>query len=406
MNWNVKLLLKLLHIIGLFLFLGVVVPANAENPFVEIEMAESAADVAKKRLSDLFRKIMRNPTSDELNLAYAQLAEESGFINKAIAAYQRILAGDPKNITAKNELDRLTRLLEAKRKEPMEQTRFTVALLSNYESNASHNQPSRKPENSEVESLDSSNFGAFFRVSDDRVYFGQRFKSNILAFGNINNRYASGDLALISANTGPVFDVKGDWTVRPGVSATHARMDHTPLFNGFKAIVDFENENPNSPTRSINFSLGYDDYDTDYNGRDALVADAAIVFAIKSLAMNNDLLQVRPYYKYNGASGKEHQTRYNLFEINSTYLYPFMKGVFAGPFFKISGRFYEGRDEITESQDRWNVLLIPGVKVLFIDLLPEYGAFVLNYSFERNFSNDGDKTYRNHRIGGFILWDF
>ncbi|HEB79611.1 MAG TPA: hypothetical protein ENI79_03950 [Rhodospirillales bacterium] len=118
--------MKLLPIIGLPLFLGVVAPPNAENPFVEIEVAESAADVAKKRLSDLFRKIMRNPASDELNLAYAQLAGESGFANKAIAAYQRILAGDPKNITAKNELDRLTRLLEAKRKEPKEQTRFTV----------------------------------------------------------------------------------------------------------------------------------------------------------------------------------------------------------------------------------------------------------------------------------------
>lgn len=398
--------IKLFPIVGLLLFLGVTTPVNAENPNIEIEVAESAADVAKKRLSDLFRKIMRNPANEELNVAYARVAEDIGRINKAAAAYQRILAGDPKNITAKNELERLTRLLAPMRKGPKKRTRFTVALMSNFESNAAHNQPSRKPENSDVESLDSSNFGAFFNLRDDRSYFGKRFKSSILAFGNINNRYASGDLALFSANTGPVFDVKGDWTVRLGVGATHARLDHTPLFNGFKALVDFDNENPNSPIRSINLSLGYDDYDTDYDGRDALVAKAAIVFAVKSLAKKNDLLQVRPHYKYNGASGNEHQNRYHLFEINSTYLYPFMKSVFAGPSFKISGRFYKGRDEITESRNRWDALIIPGVKVVFTDLLPKKGAFALNYSFERNFSNDDDKTYRNHKIGGFVSWIF
>src|ERR1700682_235703 len=60
-------------------------------------MVAAADDLAR-----LNAEIMNNPTNIELNLRYARAAEESGQLDKALPAYERVLAYDPTNAEARS----------------------------------------------------------------------------------------------------------------------------------------------------------------------------------------------------------------------------------------------------------------------------------------------------------------
>ena len=59
--------------------------------------ATCAAKAATDQLSYLYSDILLNPADSAINLRYARMAEESGKLRWAYAAYERVALNDPTN---------------------------------------------------------------------------------------------------------------------------------------------------------------------------------------------------------------------------------------------------------------------------------------------------------------------
>ena len=58
-------------------------------------------------LTRVYAQVLRDPTNSQLNLRYAALAEASGKLRWALAAYERVLVNDPGNVEAQAGLQRV-----------------------------------------------------------------------------------------------------------------------------------------------------------------------------------------------------------------------------------------------------------------------------------------------------------
>src|ERR1700675_3721085 len=67
---------------------------------------------APAELTRVYAQILRDPTNSQLNLRYAELAEASGKLRWALAAYERVLVNDPGNLEAQAGLQRVRRRLQ------------------------------------------------------------------------------------------------------------------------------------------------------------------------------------------------------------------------------------------------------------------------------------------------------
>ena len=74
--------------------------------------AGCAANAATDQLSYLYSEILVRPADSEINLRYARLAEESGKLRWAFAAYERVALNDPNNQEAQEGLRRVARKLQ------------------------------------------------------------------------------------------------------------------------------------------------------------------------------------------------------------------------------------------------------------------------------------------------------
>jgi len=80
-------------------------------------------------LARVYAQILRDPTNSALNLRYAELAETSGKLRWALAAYERVLVNDPGSAEAQAGLQRVRRRLQP------DSTQFTAELGAIGESN-------------------------------------------------------------------------------------------------------------------------------------------------------------------------------------------------------------------------------------------------------------------------------
>jgi hypothetical protein len=84
---------------------------------------------APAELTRVYSLILRDPTNSQLNLRYAELAEASGKLRWALAAYERVLVNDPGNLEAQAGLQRVRRRLQPNT------TQFTAELGAAGETN-------------------------------------------------------------------------------------------------------------------------------------------------------------------------------------------------------------------------------------------------------------------------------
>lgn len=95
---------------------------------------------APNELDALHARILRDPSDSELNLRFARLAEASGTLRWALAAYERILVNDPNNIEAQRGLQRVRRALQPA------YTLVTAELGAGYETNPHYYVPPKRGE--------------------------------------------------------------------------------------------------------------------------------------------------------------------------------------------------------------------------------------------------------------------
>ena len=96
-------------------------------------------------------------------MRFAQLAEESGHLRWALAAYERVVLNDPNNADALSGLTRVRRALQP------DTTLLTVQLGAQYESNPRYYLP---PHRGEAQALGSA------ALLDERNLGGIRWRTN------------------------------------------------------------------------------------------------------------------------------------------------------------------------------------------------------------------------------------
>ncbi len=353
-----------------------------------IGQAQGAEDI-----ESVFQRLLQNPSDVELNLLYARLAEERGELRKALATYERILLQDPENATALAEARRIGRLLEPSR------TEFVALLGFQYETNAPRRDDS-------LPSFNDVTGSATIFMHDERILADRRIRTTGQLFGNVHNRFDEGDLYLFSAQSGPLLLLPDRWQVRPAVDLTYAALDRAFLFYSVGVVANFEKLGP-GVLRALDLRLGFADFDTAKTGRDATVFELVPRFQWTNLAAatTQDLLSITPRYIFNGAKGGGLRNRYHQIGAHFEYLYPVHGGILAGPDIVLWHRSYIGRDP-DELTDRRDFKYAPGAKVIVSEFLRPDLTLVLRYFFERNESNDFDKTFKNHTVGASVAWEF
>ena len=348
--------------------------------------AQGAEDV-----ESVFQRLLQNPSDVELNLLYARLAEERGELARALATYERLLLQDPENATALAEAARIRRLLEPSR------TEFVALLGFQYETNAPRRDDSFPSFN------DVTGSAAIF-MRDERILADRRIRTTGQLFGNVHNRFDEGDLYLLGAQSGPLLALPDAWQVRPAVGLSIAALNRKFLFYSASGILNFEKLGP-GVLRALDLRLGFEDFNTANTGRDAIVFELVPRFQWTNLANSGDLLSITPRYIFNGARGGGLRNRYHQIGAHFEYLYPVHGGILAGPDIVLWHRSYIGRDP-DELTDRRDFKYAPGAKVIVSEFLRPDLTLVLRYFFERNESNDFDKTFKNHSVGVSVAWEF
>lgn len=358
----------------------------------------STVDRTSEKLAELFREVLRDPGNVALNLEYAQLAESLGELERAIAAFERVLAANPGNAEAEAGIARIRAEIARLQREQEVGTKYSLALSAHYESNAAHRDPS-------FLAFDSSVFAAVFGVRDERLIDDTRLRTNALVYGDIHNRFDVGDVLFGGIDSGPVMILDDEWRMRPGVGISHARLDKRPLYTSGYLLANFERRVQDAVIRGVDGKFGYQEYGDRFNGRDGLFLDTEMSAAWADVLAPGDSLGLKPGYLYNHATGLAGANRYHRLRAKGSYLYPFSDRVVLGGDLTVSTRFYEG-SSADESDNRRDFLVIPGAKVVLPNLVYADGSLIIDYLFERNWSNDGDKTFRNHRIGATVGWTF
>ncbi len=362
----------------------------------QISQAGPVPERSRVTLSKMFGEIMRNPGNIELNVRYAKLAEQSGEPRRALAAYERILGSHPGNKMALGEIERLRKALGLET-EAGPETNYSIVLGAKYEHNAAHRDSSFLP-------FDSAASSVSLGAQDERELIGERFRSNARMYGDFHSRYEKGDLLFIGADTGPVFKFSDDISVRPAISVSHARVKFRHLFNSTSILANIDNGAEEALFKSLDLSIGYDDFATRYPGQDGAFFTTGANFALAD-TNTNEALHLSPHYRYSHTTGQNYAKRNHAYGLKTNYTYPLTDSLSLAPNLGLTYKNYVG-NEIDEKNERWDFLTEPGIKLILSDFLIEDSSISIGYGFERNWSNDGDKTYKNHIVGGKIGWLF
>jgi len=356
-----------------------------------------AAAAAESEARALFRGILADPANVPLNLRYARLMERDGELRKALATYERVVANHPENAAARAGLERITRLLASER------TDFILGFAIQFESNPR---------------LLDDRFGGTddlagilsLRVEDERTVAGTRLLSRLNVQGKVYSRFTEGNLAYVSADSGPILSLGPGWNARPLLGVEHARVEAGRLFTAVFGGVEVTREG-REWIRGVEFLASYADFADRYPGRDGALVRVRPQLAWDGVLTRGDRLAFDPELAYNAAEGEDEQYRYLALGGTLSYLAPVgtalfgFARVYGGPDMGVERRWYQGR-EPGATRDRRDLRLVPGARLIGTEFLGGDVSMVLRYFYERNRSNEDDKDFDNHTLSLTVLWRF
>jgi hypothetical protein len=345
-------------------------------------LSGAAAPALADEMSDVYAKILANPTDPAANLQYAQLAEAQGDYKRALATYERMLLNDPNNKAALEGLQRIRLIVEPAKT----QKNFEVGLTS-------VSNPLLEP----VGSADVYAYGSF-GIRDERVAGGQRFRTNLNLCGEAYANTTSMDYASLSADFGPVWNVpKTETTFRPAIGLGTAYFDGHVYYGDVNASGLFEGY-LNGAYQWLRLRAGYRSYDPSFTSGSGAYADVTGKFAVADVLGENDSLSVAPWFRWSGING----TPDNGADDFATGLY-----IEGGATFEYAAAFNDwlsGAVNVRLSDRKYNDigagsredrLVAPGAALVFTNLLSPQTDLRLAYRYEWNDSSDPNHTYQN-----------
>jgi len=350
---------------------------------------------AAEDLARLNAQIINDPTNIEVNLRYARVAEESGQLEKAFAAYERVLIYDPNNAEAKSGFERTrVRVLPTV-------TEIFTEFGAGWDSNP-HQVPTGRGSDADL----------FGRVSirDERTLWDTRWRTTGLFVGNVYKD--SGDLnyGFASGAVGPVYAVGSMFTMHPAIGGTASYFDHHLFYSeGFASLL-FEGFQ-NGWVQTYRFRGGYRAFDDFFPATQGFFADATAKFAKPEVLMPGDLFTFSPWIRWSGVGGTFLVNTPTINVSNDVQLGRYTEGgarveyymtladwLMAGANFSYNRRGYANSMlSAGGSFTRRDDIYSPGATLIFRRLSVP-GDIRLEYRYERDNSNDPMSSYNDHIV--------
>ena len=352
---------------------------------------------AQTDLTELYRQIIQNPQNTELNLRYARAAEAEGKPQRAIAALERVIANDPTNEKARDEIGRLKGLVA------QPETHYSVTVGTLFESNMPR-------QNNTFDDFHDWGMYASGTVEHQRTIGHRRYLFDGQIYSRYNNRWNEGALDFIGGQAAPIFYGFGGWRITPGLGFAYARLDRDPYFGSLYAFVNFD-ATDEGVFRQVRIRSGYDKFDNAYGLRSGMPFATDATFAWTELWRKGDTIVLRPEFTLNRARGSVNK----FYDITLRTLYatplPGIKiphvdgGVIGVVYLNATLRGYESQFGVG-SAGRDDRKFNPGIQMIFKDVYRPGFSITAGYGYEINQSRSFVNEYKNHTVMISGTWRF
>jgi hypothetical protein len=362
--------------------------------------AGALAPARAAEIDNLHSQILRHPDNSELNLRFAQLAEESGHLRWALAAYERVVLNDPNNAAALSGLTRVRRALQPNT------TLLTVQLGAQYESNPRYYLP---PHRGEAQALGS------VALLDERNLGGIRWRTNAVAAGIAHANESDLNYAVAGADTGPVWDALPGWSFRPAVGGSAAYFDNR-FYYGEGAVSGTFESVTQGLYRSILLRGAYRNYDNFFPSGEGFYVEARAKAAVPGVIGPGSVLIISPFVLWSDISGSAAIVNPIITDLQpGAYVeagarVDVIKGLTSwmvlGLNFAASVRDYRTDVVPSSLEKRQDWIIIPGASLTFPNLFAYQSDLRLDYRYLSDQSNDPSKSFNDHIVTASIISRF
>jgi len=365
--------------------------------------ATCAAKAATDQLSYLYSDILLNPADSAINLRYARMAEESGKLRWAYAAYERVALNDPTNQEAQEGLRRVARKL---------QPNFTEFLLqtgASYESN-----PFYVPNNLTPEA---QAFGTL-AMKDERTLGDWRWRTTGLGAGIVHTRANDLNYGYLGATTGPVFDFIAGTSLHLAGGVGGAYFDQHPWYGEAIARATIE-ANVNGALQSVAFRAAYRDYNNFFPAGQGWYWDVIGRFVAPGFLDPLNMLIVSPWVRRGDAPGatpisilQPGVEPANFIETGGRieFFRQIYDGVLVGPAVYLLERWYGSNivpgTTTAAGVKRQDFLWSPGAIVFFPNLFAYQVGLKIEYQYIRDHSNDPAASFVDNVVTASVVARF
>jgi tetratricopeptide (TPR) repeat protein len=345
-----------------------------------------------------FEDLLRNPDDVRANLAYAQTLQAEGRVNEAREIYRKVLTLSPDNPTAMAAL--------AAPVPQLAQTDYTFRTGGAIETNSARRDSNFEPY------FDTIGF-AELAAADLRQIGDITLQSNLDLYSNIHNRYSPGNISYFSADSGPVFDLRGNGKLRTAIGGEYVLQGQSPIEVYGARQFEFDSANtifnyfpPHQlALQSVNLLVGYNSFRESASFRSGPVIRMTAPFLLNNSLPPSSVLLVTPGYVLNGAQQSSivspqpaHYNEVNLDFLSLTSLAQHRLG--SSQVIGVLGVFLAGdaynSASPAGSPDRRDFRIIPRVGLRLAEFLYPNLQLDLDYRYDRNFSNEFVESYRDN----------
>jgi hypothetical protein len=352
-------------------------------------------------LARLHAQILRNPANSELNLRYAQLAEEQGKLRWALTAYERVIVNDPANAAAQRGLQRIRRKLQPNT------TQFTAEIGAAFESNPRYSPTDKR---SELQAL------ASLAMRDERTVGDIRWRTNAAVAGWLHQRNSDLNYGHVGATTGPVFDVGSQSTLHLGVGGSAAVFDHRFYYSEAMATAVLEGYLQGA-YRALQVRGAYRDYNDFFPSSHGFWGDVTGKFSFPNVVGQGSVIILTPWLRWSDIAGTGFSTTTPILTEVQPGAYVeagirleayavICEGVFAGPTLAVAERRYRA-DFVPGSTDkRRDTIVTPGATLAIPNLFAFQSGLRLDYKYVRDRSTDPTRSFADHVIAATAVTRF
>lgn len=351
-------------------------------------------------LARLNARIIRDPNNIELNLRYAQAAEEAGQPEKALAAYERVLDLDPGNMPARMGILRATKGVLPNI------TQVFLEYGAGWESN-----PRRVNEGSSSDSL----LLGRAMIKDDRTLGSTRWRTVGNLVGQFYFHHNDLSYGYAGAETGPVFLLSPSLLVHVAAGGAGAYFDNAPLYGEAWASMTFETLDAGSYNHSLRLRGGYRSYNRDFPLTEGPFAE--VIWRSTAIGIfGDDAFIVSPSFRWSDVPGTGFTVvssdplqpgKFIEFGVRTEYYRKVLDTVSVGGTLTVAHRDFARAfdpNALIESK-RKELLIVPGAALIFHQFLNSYTDLRFDYRFEHRdmsvTSTAGtlpSEDYRNHVV--------